>query len=112
MLEKVRKLIVGGGEELPVDPPFKLGSRVRDTLTGFEGYATAYVIHLYGCARIAIQPDLDKDGKMVDAEWIDIQRVEVVEAKVAEVKNPKAAVSGGPQKDPPMRSNSGTRVRF
>jgi len=40
----------------------KLGIRVKDSITGYEGVAIARTDWLYGCVRITIQGDLDKDG--------------------------------------------------
>lgn len=57
----------------------KLGSRVKDIYTGFEGLMTAHTEWLYGCARITIEPtELDKDGKIKDDRVFDEQRVEVI----------------------------------
>ena len=44
----------------------KLGSKVRDSITGLEGIATARTEYLYGCVRITITPTELKDGKPVD----------------------------------------------
>ena len=57
---------------------------------------------LHGCDRIGIEPtELDKDGKVKDAEYFDEQRVELVEAmepKVAEASQTDAP--GGPRPNP------------
>lgn len=71
----------------------ELGSRVRDTHTGFEGIAVAVTHWEHGCSRYGIQPtNLDK-GKMREIEWVDEQRVEVVEA-LKDAKAPRKV--GGP----------------
>lgn len=70
-----------------------LGSKVRDTITGFEGIATARAEYLNGCVRILIQPQrLDKDGKIIESEWIDQVQLEAVKAK----KENATDVTGGP----------------
>lgn len=82
----------------------KLGSKVKDTLTGFEGIATGRTEWLYGCVRITIEPDkLDKDGKCIPSEWFDEQRVELVTEKAPTVSPESDARAGGPQDDDSQR---------
>ena len=85
----------------------KLGSRVKDTFTGFAGIATGRTDWIYGCSRICIEPTELKDGKPIEAQWFDTQRVEVVKEEVPEVSQDSSAVSGGPRKDPSRRADSG-----
>lgn len=80
----------------------KLGSIVKDALTGFTGRATARVEYEYGCARIFIEPGELKDGKPVEGMYFDEQRVEVVEEKCPVVSKDSSATSGGPH-DAPTR---------
>lgn len=71
-----------------------LGSKIRDTLTSFEGVAVAYTMWMNGCNRYLIQSTELREGKIVDL-WVDEQQVElVVENEV------KSSPSGGPQRDP------------
>ena len=49
----------------------KLGDKVKDTLTDLEGTVTARTEYLYGCVQIEVQPKELKDGKIVEAPWID-----------------------------------------
>ncbi len=50
----------------------RLGEKVKDTISGFEGFATARTIYLYGCIRVLVQPPgLDKDGKPHEGQWFD-----------------------------------------
>lgn len=84
----------------------KLGSKVRDTLTGFDGIAVSRTEWLYGCARIGIEPDkLDKDGAPMKMEYFDEQRVETVKRQKPTVSKESSARSGGPQRDPARREN-------
>lgn len=54
----------------------KLGTTVRDVITGFEGVVTGRAEYLTGCAQVQVVPRvLDKDGKRRDSEWFDEQRV-------------------------------------
>jgi hypothetical protein len=79
----------------------KLGNRVRDVYTGFEGIATGRTEWLYGCARITIEPtELDKDGKLLDSQWFDEQRIELVKTKKKRITKESRAKTGGPQDDP------------
>jgi len=78
----------------------KLGNRVRDNITGFCGIATARAEWLFGCNRIAIEPQELKDGKPIEAQWFDEQRVELIAETKPEISADNSAVSGGPQKDP------------
>ena len=73
----------------------KLGSKVQDELTGFAGIATARTDWLYGCIRYAVESQKLKDGKPVEVQWFDEQRLKVIKPKIS-----KKAKIGGPQKDP------------
>ena len=69
----------------------KLGELVKDRISGFEGIATGKSEYLYGCVRILVEPKKLKDGKPIEGEWIDEQRLtKICKAKV-----------GGPQTDAP-----------
>ena len=60
----------------------KLGDRVRDTITGFEGTVTSITRWLNGCDRVSIQPtSLDDKGQPKDANVFDVLQLEVVEKK-------------------------------
>ena len=78
----------------------ELGNKVRDTVTGFTGIAVARTIWLYGCERIAIEPQELHEGKTIDEHWFDDQRVEVLEETAPVVSTASVATSGGPQRDP------------
>lgn len=70
----------------------KLGEKVKDGITGFEGVATARAEYLYGCVRVLVESKKLKDGKPID-EWFDEQRL-TVKSK---------ADTGGPSPTPPSR---------
>lgn len=86
------------------DYPFQLGDTVKDKHTGFTGLMTARTEWLYGCTRVAIEAkELSKDGEVVQPQWFDIQRIELVEkAKAAEPPNEPP---GGPKSDPQRRAD-------
>lgn len=79
----------------------KLGSRVKDNYTGFEGIAGAHAKYLYGCNQFLIEPThLDKDGDIMKGVWFDEQRVVLVKKEKPRVSKQNSAVSGGPQNTP------------
>lgn len=57
----------------------RLGSKVRDKVTGITGIATAETRFLTGCLRYSVQPPADKDGKRPTIEGFDEHHLEVVE---------------------------------
>jgi len=78
----------------------RLGSKVRDTITGFQGIATGRTEWLYGCTRISVEPTTLHEGKPIESHWFDEQRIEVLEAGEPKVSSDSSATSGGPQRDP------------
>ena len=71
----------------------KLGDRVRDSITGFEGIVIAYTKWLTGCDRLSVLPtELKKDGGLVGDEVFDITRLEKVEKRVSEETPPVGGV--------------------
>ena len=69
----------------------KLGQKVKDSITGFEGIAIAKAIYLNGCVSYQVKSQTLKDGKTIEAEWFDEQRL-TIRSK---------AKAGGPQDHPP-----------
>jgi hypothetical protein len=79
----------------------KLGSRVKDSITGFQGIAIGRTEWLYGCARIGIQPEkMGKDNKPIEASWFDEQQIVVIKEMGPLVQPTSSAKVGGPQRDP------------
>ena len=75
----------------------KLGDKVRDKVTGFEGIATSRVEYINKCVQFCVKPKMGKDNKMPDGEYIDIDQLEVVGEGVLIESEP----TGGPQRDCP-----------
>lgn len=74
----------------------KLGGLVKDSITGYEGIATAKCEYLTGCIQFQVQSKrLDKDGKTIEAEWFDQSRLDPT--CTSEEK------PGGPADTPPGR---------
>ena len=76
----------------------KLGSKVRDKVTGFTGIVVAITQWLHGCNRVAIQSQQLKDGKPIDPVVFDELQVEEVVEKAVPVDTRKSK-TGGPQND-------------
>jgi len=74
-----------------------LGDEVRDMVTSFKGVAVARHSYLQGCDRIAIQPPVDKEGKLPEIQVFDEPQLVVIKAakikRQAPTKDP-----GGPEK--------------
>jgi hypothetical protein len=70
----------------------KLGEKVRDKITGYEGIAYARTEYLNGCIRIGIQDRLKQDGTVPDMEWGDQSEIEVTKKE----KQIKGKDPGGP----------------
>ena len=46
-----------------------LGFRAEDRVTGFKGVVTSVSFDLYGCIQVALNPGMNKDGKLEDGHW-------------------------------------------
>lgn len=82
-----------------------LGKKVKCRVTGFEGVVTSVSFDLYGCIQVVVNPGADKDGKMIDSMWFDINRLEIQsEQPVMQVPNfdfgPVAEGRNGPSEKP------------
>lgn len=77
----------------------KLGDEVQCRITGFKGIAVSHATCLTGCDRIAVKAPMQKDGKMGEEFWFDLDCLEVLKAgkvKPASVQSPDPAKKGGP----------------
>jgi len=86
----------------------KLGQKVRDVVTGFEGVADCRMEWMNGCVRISVQPKMRRDKEdgaqfVQDAKVFDEQQLEVLEEKP--IKLPKHKL----QESPPRRRPGGGR---
>lgn len=79
---------------------FKNGDEVIDKLSGYKGTVTGITKYLNGCIRAIVQPRVDKDGKMPEAEYIDSEQVEVTKSKEFIEDSSKLRSVGGPTKSP------------
>lgn len=80
----------------------RIGDRIRDKVSGFQGIATGLTEYLNGCRQFLVSPEtLGAKGEPIKGQWIDEQTLEVVEGGVfADPFSPreptKAATAGGP----------------
>lgn len=74
----------------------KLGDRVKDKLTGFEGIIVGHCEYMTGCNQSLVKPEgLKDDGEMIESHWFDDQRLKLVKAKAFSLDNGRTP--GGPQ---------------
>lgn len=71
---------------------FELGTKLRDRVSGFTGVAVSVTSYLGQCDRYALQPEIDKDGKLPQTEFFDENQLEVVDKR--NVIRPTALASG------------------
>lgn len=64
----------------------RLGDKVRDVVSGFEGVATSYARHLTGCDRVLIEaPVIVHDGEAKSPVlWVDVMTLEMVDPDVVD----------------------------
>ena len=65
----------------PINPQsIRLGAKVKDRISGFEGIASAKIEYLTGCTQIGVMPEgLTADGKTKEWSYFDWQRLEIVD---------------------------------
>ena len=76
----------------------ELGKKYKDSITGFEGIATARTEYMFGCVRILLEGKKLKPDGTSNELWFDEQRLVPKAAK----KEPP----GGPGAVAPQRSVS------
>jgi len=73
----------------------ELGDKVKDTITGFKGIATAKTEFINGCVQYNVTGKVGKDNKLSDDSImsIDQETLEVIKPKVKKIKR---SDTGGP----------------
>lgn len=71
----------------------ELGSKVKDSITGFVGVVTARAEYLSGCHQLLVQPPTDDKGEYKEPHWFDEQRV-LVDRQTAPIKLDNGATPG------------------
>lgn len=56
-----------------------LGMNARDKVTGLTGVIVSVSFDLFGCVQAVLRPPVNKDGKLDDGHWFDVQRLEIDE---------------------------------
>lgn len=87
----------------------ELGGVMRDRITGFRGTVIGRTEWLTGCATVALQPRVDKDGKVPDPEWFDENRLETVELAAAAGQMALPMTEAGGPRPTPQRTTAGGR---
>jgi hypothetical protein len=77
-----------------------LGKLAKDKITGFTGIITAYIQYLTGCHQYGIQPNELKDGKIIEVNWFDVKRIDIIGEGVSVEDVSEVSNSGGPQDVP------------
>lgn len=67
----------------------ELGKTYIDKITGFKGVAVGVVYYISGCNQVLISPKVDKDGKIKDSNWFDVQRMKEEKVKRISLDNEK-----------------------
>ena len=74
----------------------ELGDKVKDTITGFAGTATARIEYLNGCIQFLVTPKMAKPKKNETPEYPNATYIDVEQLKVVGgCKKPKSIPSGG-----------------
>jgi len=85
----------------------KLGDKVRDRVTGYEGIATSKTEFLNGCIQIEVTPKLKKGAAIKPEETfgigIDLGQLERVSEGINK-KPIKKSTNGGPMRMVPRRA--------
>lgn len=94
------------------EPLHDFGQEGTDKVTGFKGVIIGRAVFMNGCARVAVQPKVDKDGKTRKLEWFDETMVESKRKKVVVEKTKRAESStttarrGGPGIGSPTQNSA------
>ncbi len=81
-----------------------LGDKVKDTISGFTGIVTCRHEYLNGCARLSVQPPVNKDGTLPEERTFDEPQLEVKKGRA--VKEGQK-LTGGPERSMPTAKSEG-----
>src|SRR3990172_455741 len=62
-----------------------LGYQAEDRVTAIKGIITSISFDLYGCIQILLNPCIDKEGKLRDLVWLDVNGVKVLSEKLMDI---------------------------
>ncbi len=80
----------------------ELGQKGRDKITGFEGIIVGRVQYLFGCNQYLLVPPVKSDGTLVEGQWFDEGRIEVIGSGIT-ADEVRAEKPGGLNRDCPKR---------
>lgn len=76
----------------------KLGDRVVDRITGYDGVALGKDTFINGCVYFTVQGKMDTEGKRLDPLFADHARLVTVTPVVTQEKSKPAKQPGGPMR--------------
>ncbi len=82
-------------------PAFKLGAKVRDKVTGFEGVTMSCAVYSTGCLHYGVAGPVKKDGVVPDWEFFDQTRLVGVDAPLVSFNKDAEDPRGGPTANNP-----------
>ena len=88
----------------------ELGDRVKDVITGMTGIVFGISDWLYGCRRITVQPEKEKDGKPAETFCVDEPQLKITKKGAiapdddSKVESRPKKTTGGPRDDVRLRS--------
>ena len=74
----------------------EMGQKVKDVITGFSGVVTGKAQYITGCQQVLVVPPVKSDGDSVSGQWLDEDRLEVVDQSRIELP----VTSSGPDMSP------------
>ncbi len=78
----------------------KLGDKVKDEVTDFEGIVIQRSEYLNGCVTCELMPKVNEKGEIQDSVFIDEAQLTMIEDNGGDDAEP---VGGGSRKHPPKR---------
>jgi len=72
----------------------KLGDKVKDSISGFEGIMTGHIRYAHNCDRVLVRPQAMKDGKPIEGDWFDAPSLRLVYNDVVPVIAPAPSLFG------------------
>jgi len=76
----------------------KLGSKVKDRVSGFTGIVESRIEYLNGCIQYGVVPKVGKDNKKGESLWVDEEQIEIIGKGVTTESKP----SGGGFREHPI----------
>lgn len=81
-----------------------LGYKGKDKVTGQTGVITSICFDLYGCVQAVLNPGKNKDGKLGECHWFDVDRITLTSKKPVmkqpEFVNKAKVIVKGPEHKP------------